>query len=168
MVNVRTGPDGSIIKDNEVIETNSGTIIREDGTIENVGGGNSASVRRSVMSPPVSPLEGRNNWTVNEQSYDVSVRQTQQNNSSGRTISELEYDIQIQEARVRGVFPKGAIIATCVLGLIALMGMYIMFIPAIVTGGMAVIGFMKRSELEAERVRMSNELANLQSNRTVR
>lgn len=132
MANVRIGADGSIIKDDQVIENSGGTVIREDGTIEttNHTAGNSAAPRRPMMVPPVSPLENGNNSNLSNSGY----YENQSNNrgtANAKIIAEKEYDIQVQEARIRGAFPKTAIIATCILCVLGIMGLYIMFIPAI-------------------------------------
>lgn len=164
MSNVRIGPDGSIIKDDEVISTGSGTVIRDDGTIEttNIGGNVLPPVRTIVNTPPVSPLENQNNHRINNEIQEPSPSATQVPSAvSSRVIAEKEYDIQMIEGRIRNAMPKQWIIATCVLCILGVMGMYFMFLPAVVTGIMVIVGLSKKSELEMERERMVAELDNL-------
>ena len=171
MNNVRIGPDGSIIKDDVVVESDGRTIIREDGTIEsnNVSGNISAPARTPFMVvPPVSPLErsGNSNSSVSN-SGNTTVNTPPQSHQTGGTniqaIKEKEYDIQMQEARIRGAMPTKWIVITAVLCVIALLGLYFLFIPAIVTGIVIFVGFSKKSELEAEKDRMYAELDNLKN-----
>lgn len=164
MSNVRIGPDGSIIKDDEVISTGSGTVIRDDGTIEttNIGGNVVPPVRTIVNTPPVSPFENQNNRQINNEIQQPSPSVTQVASAvSSRVIAEKEYDIQMIEGRIRNAMPKQWIIATCVLCILGVMGLYFMFLPAVVTGIMIIVGLSKKSELEMERERMVAELDNL-------
>lgn len=164
MSNVRIGPDGSIIKDDEVISTGSGTVIRDDGTIEttNILGNVLPPVRTIVNTPPVSPFENQNNHRINNEIQQPSLSATQVPSAvSSRVIAEKEYDIQMIEGRIRNAMPKQWIIATCVLCILGVMGLYFMFIPAVVTGIMVIVGLSKKSELEMERERMVAELDNL-------
>ncbi len=166
MSNVRIGPDGSIIKDNVVVESDGRTIIREDGTIEStsVGGSMSVPVRTPVIAtPPVSPLENNTNRNVSNTVVHNSVVATSNEPGNLRKIKEKEYDIQMQDAKIRAAVPKNMIIATIVLCVLGIMGLYFLFIPAIVTGIMIVVGFSKKSELEAERETMYRELDALKS-----
>lgn len=164
MSNVRIGPDGSIIKDDEVISTGSGTVIRDDGTIEttNIGGTVLPPVRTIVNTPPVSPLENQNNRRINNEIQQPIVTATQTPATvSSRVIAEKEYDIQMIEGRIRNSIPKQWIIATSVLCILGVMGLYFLFLPAVVTGIMVIVGLSKKSELEKERERMVAELDNL-------
>ncbi len=165
MSNVRIGPDGSIIKDDVVVESDGRTVIREDGTIEStsVGGNISAPVRSThVATPPVSPLENSTRNISNSVVQSV-VSSPPNNSGNNKKIKELEYDIQMQDARIRAAVPKNMIIATIVLCVLGLMGLYILFIPAIVTGILIIVGFSKKSELEEQKERMYREMDALRS-----
>lgn len=164
MSNVRIGPDGSIIKDDIVVESDGRTVIREDGTIEStsVGGSVNAPIRTPVVAmPPVSPLEGTAN-NISNNNYSP-VHSSQNTPVNTKAIKEKEYDIQMQEARIRGAVPKNMIVATIVLCILGVMGLYFLFIPAIVTGILIVVGFSKKSELEAQRDTMYRELDEMKS-----
>ncbi len=166
MSNVRIGPDGSIIKDDVVVESDGRTIIREDGTIEStsVGWSMNVPVRTPVIAtPPVSPLENSTNRNVSNTVVHNSVVATPNESGNLRKIKEKEYDIQMQDAKIRAAVPKNMIIATIVLCILGIMGLYFLFIPAIVTGILIVVGFSKKNELEAERETMYRELDALQS-----
>lgn len=168
MANVRIGPDGSIIKDDVVIETEGRTIIREDGTIETTSvGGHSATPNRPTTfnAPPVSPLErnGSRSAPVNIQpsgnSTSTSNSGTQPRGSYNlRTIKEKEYDIQMIDGRIKNSIPRSMIIATILMCILGTVGLYFFFIPALVTGIMIVVGFSKKKQLEAERNKMYEEL----------
>ena len=159
MSNVRIGPDGSIIKDDEIVESDGRTIIREDGTIEStsVGGSMAAPVRTSmIVTPPVSPLENSSNRNVLNSAAHHEA-------SSLRMIREKEYDIQMQDAKIRAAVPTNMIIATIVLCILGIIGLYFLFAPAVVTGIMIFVGFSKKRELEEQRETMYRELEALKS-----
>ena len=168
MANVRIGPDGSIIKDDVVVETEGRTIIREDGTIETTSVGRySDTPNRATAfnSPPVSPLERNESRStpVNIQPSGNSASPS----SSGthprgsfnlRTIKEKEYDIQMIDGRIKNSIPRSMIIVTILMCILGAVGMYIFFIPALVTGIMIIVGFSKKKQLEAKRNQMYEEL----------
>lgn len=162
MSNVRIGPDGTILKDDQVVSSDNRTIIGEDGTIVTTSVGSSTAPvhRGGYNAPPSSPLEGRTR-TNNES---VVTHNPQRQSASTQSIREKEYDIQIIEGRIRNAFPKQWIIATIVLCVIALMGAYFLFIPAIGTGIMIFVGINKKSELEAERESMIRTLDQMKGN----
>lgn len=170
MSNVRIGPDGSIIKDDVVIETDGRTVIREDGTIETTSvGGHMAPPQRvaAINTPPVSPLERRssnNNAPIFQD--ETRTNETVVSRPSGpvnqREVKEKEYEIQRMDGRIKNAVSKPMIIATVILCILGLAGLYFLFIPAIVTGIIVIVGFSKKSELEAERSRLYEELQQLE------
>lgn len=171
MANVRIGPDGSIIKNDMVVESNGRTIIREDGTIEttNVGGHSDPPIRTPANVPPASPLEQSGNRTAPlnmqpsaDSTPTVGEGSLQRNNIDLKTVKEKEYDIQMMDGRIKNAIPKSMIIATIVLCILGIGGLYFLFIPAIVTGILIIKGFSKKSELETERARMCEELKALE------
>lgn len=172
MANVRIGPDGSIIKDDVVVESDGRTIIREDGTIEttSVGGHSAPPVRVPVVTaPPVSPLErnGTRSTPVNTQpssnsSSSSDIGSQQRGSVDIKAIKEKEYDIQMMDGRIKNAIPKNMIIATIILCILGAFGLYFLFIPAIVTGIMVLVGFSKKSQLEEERARIYEELQELE------
>ena len=158
MSNVRIGPDGTILKDDQVVSSDNRTIIGDDGTIVSTSvGGSAAPIHRGgYNAPPASPLEGRGRNSSSTES--VVTHTSQRHTASLQAIKEKEYDIQMIEGRIRNAVPKQWIIATIVLCVIGFMGLYFLFIPAVVTGIMIFIGFSKKSELEAERDSMIKTL----------
>lgn len=172
MANVRIGPDGSIIKDDLVVESEGRTIIREDGTIEttSVGGHSAPPIRAPAFNvPPVSPLE----WNENRSTSVGTQPSSNSTSSSGdgsqmrrsvalKAIKEKEYDIQMLDGHIKNVIPKSMIIATIILCVLGAIGLYFLFIPAIVTGILIVVGFSKKSALEMERAKMYEELQALE------
>lgn len=162
MTNVHIGPDGTILKDDQVVASDNRTIIGDDGTIvtTSVGGSTAPVHRGGYNAPPSSPLESRS-----RSNNESAVMQTpQRQNVSSQAIKEKEYDIQMLEGRIRNSFPKQWIIATIALCVIAFMGLYYLFIPAIGTGIMAFVGIRKKSELEAERDLMIRSLDQMKGN----
>jgi len=172
MSNVRIGPDGSIIKDDVVVESEGRTIIREDGTIEttSVGGHSEPPARAPAFNaPPVSPLERNGNRSATMNTQQTSVSTSSSNGGSAqrtgvdlKKIKEKEYDIQMMDGRIKNAIPKSMIIATIVLCILGAIGLYFLFIPAVVTGIMIIVGFSKKSQLEAERTQMYEELQALE------
>ena len=170
MANVRIGPDGTILKDDQVVSSDNRTVIGDDGTIVSTSvGGSSAPVHRGgYNAPPVSPLEGRSRSTDSNSSM-VQNSTPQSTNSqpinrqvaSMQAVKEKEYDIQMIEGRIRNSIPTKWIIATIALCVVAFMGLYFLFIPAVVTGILVIVGFTKKSELEAERDHMISDLNNM-------
>lgn len=172
MANVRIGPDGSIIKDDVVVESEGRTIIREDGTIETTSvGGHSAPPTRAPAfnAPPVSPLERNesrstpvNTQPSNNSTPSTSSSSQQRGGVDLKAIKEKEYDIQMMDGRIKNAIPKSMIIATIVLCVLGAIGLYFLFIPAVVTGILIIVGFSKKSQLEAERAQMYEELQALE------
>lgn len=160
MASLRIGPDGSIIKDDVVLESEGNTIIREDGTIETThpSGHAAAPVRPPVVAaPPVSPLAlGGSSHSAN-----IAGNSGQQSPVSNRAIKEKEYDIQMIDGRIRNAIPKNMVIATVVLLVLTAMGWAVLIFPALITGGIVAFSFVKRRELEQERARMYRSLQEL-------
>lgn len=168
MPRVTIGPDGSIIKDGQVVESDGSTVIREDGTIEtsnNIGHSYTPSYNSSPPANygmntmmPMSPLER----SSNNSNYDYNTGQSSGNSVvDTKAISEKEFDIQMMEGRIRSCNPTKYIIATVILGVIGLFGLYILFIPAVVTGILIFVEMNKKSELEAQKNAMIMELDSL-------
>lgn len=166
MANVKIGPDGSIIKDDEIISVGNGTLIRDDGTIEstNIGGHSESLVTHTLNSPPVSPLESGSRHEDDIANGNGNMSERRNNGGapvSQKVISEKEYDLEIQEGRIRNAFPKQWITTTVVLCVLGVMGLYFLFIPAVFTSIMVALNLHKKAELEAERNRMQVELYTL-------
>ena len=66
------------------------------------------------------------------------------------------------DGHIKNVIPKSMIIATIILCVLGAIGLYFLFIPAIVTGILIVVGFSKKSALEMERAKMYEELQALE------
>ncbi len=176
MSNVRIGPDGSIIKDDVVIEANDRTVIREDGTIEttSVAGYVRPPERAPMINvPPVSPLERnaeRNSYFPPAFENDVPAPSDEQERAplgrvDQKAIKEKEYDIQILDGRIKNAVPKSMIVLTILLCIVGAFGLYFLFIPAVITAIIVIVGFSKKSELEAQRARLYAELEELESGR---
>lgn len=157
MANVRIGQDGSIIKNGAVVENDGRTIIREDGTIETTNTSGNIPPAGFVAMPPVSPLEQDRN-SNNNRSTGPSPSLHAGSGVNLEAIREKEFDIQMQEARIRNSIPKGMIIATVILCVLGLIGLYILFIPTVITGTLIIVKFKKKSKLESELKRMYEEL----------
>ena len=68
----------------------------------------------------------------------------------------------MMDGRIKNAIPKSMIIATIVLCVLGAIGLYFLFIPAVVTGILIIVGFSKKSQLEAERAQMYEELQALE------
>ncbi|MCM1541014.1 MAG: hypothetical protein NC121_07115 [Blautia sp.] len=163
MSNVRIGPDGTILKDDQVVSSDNRTVIGDDGTIVSTSvGGSAAPIHRGgYNAPPASPLEGRNHNIGSSVGSTPGAANTV---VGSQAIKEKEYDIQMIDGRIRNAFPKQWIIATVVLCVLALMGLFFLLVPAIFTGIMIAVGFSKRSKLIAERESMVKELDHMKGN----
>lgn len=172
MANVRIGPDGSIIKDDAVVETDGRTIIRKDGTIEttSVGGHSEPASRASAFNaPPVSPLERNRSRSapVNTQpptnsTLSSSGGSQRRGSVDLKAVKEIEYDIQIMDGRIKNALPKNMIIATVILCILGIIGLHFLFIPAVLTGILVIAGFVKKGELETERAKLYEALQTLE------
>ena len=107
------------------------------------------------------PLENTTNRNVSNTAVYNQAASTPNESENLRRIKEKEYDIRMQDSKIRAAVPKNMIIATIVLCIIGAIGLYILFIPAIVTGILIIVGFSKKSGLEKEREKMYSELDEL-------
>lgn len=100
---IRIDKDGTIISDGEPQEPDGTIRIRDDGTIETVNG--QASTYRSPTShtPPASPLSN-NSVLSSQQQTRTEARPTRQ--GSSRSRPDIEYEIMITEAKIRGAIQK--------------------------------------------------------------
>ncbi len=167
MANVRIGSDGSIIKNDEIMESTEKTIIREDGTIENTNIGTPSFPQNrttTLNTPPNSPLinnrreSSLGDTQIVEPSDVLSDVSSTQNNITLRRIKEKEYDIQILDGRIKNAVSIKMILSTIILSLLALMGIRLLLIPALLTFTFVVVGYVKRSDLKKERARLYDEL----------
>lgn len=165
MANVRIGPDGTILKDDQVVSTENRTVIGEDGTIVSTSVARSETpvYRGGYNAPPVSPLEGNRTNTNSETVVsDASGSHAAANNS--QAVREQEFAIQRMDGQIRNAFPKQWIIVTAILCILGAVGAYILFVPALGTAYLTYVGFKKKAELEAERNKMVFELEQLRAN----
>lgn len=163
MANVRIGPDGSIIKDDEVVAPGGRSVIREDGTIEtaNISSHSApAAPIHSVNTPPVSPLE--RNRSEHGSAPSLSLPDSQQSAAVNlKAIREKEYDIQMLEGKISNSAPKGLIIATIVFCILGAFVPEIFFPCAVVSGILIVVNLSKVGSMNAERTKLYEELETL-------
>lgn len=169
MAKIRIASDGSIIKDDVLVESNKNkSNIREDGTIVRRDINNSNNSRaRSVNSPPVSPLERVNvtNTTNRTTNTSNNLNQTTIVNTSNsdnglerKSLKELEYDLLVLDARIRGAVPRSAVFATIFFIIFSFIGFYILFLPAMVTSLLIWAGMTKKKELETEKIKLMKQI----------
>lgn len=162
---IRIGEDGTIINGDEVISS-SGTVIRDDGTIESSNIAGSSIPQRSYVShaAPVSPLENG----ANRQTQSVEIAPTpavqpdhRMTTATTKSVADLEYDLMVVEGHVRGAVPKTPIIVAIVMLLCGIAFHPIFFIGTVVAGIMIFNGFSKKSSYEEEAQRIRNEISSL-------
>ena len=148
---IRIGEDGTIINGDEVISS-SGTIIRDDGTIES-------------HAAPVSPLE---NGANRQASPPVEATQAPTGQPSRRmtaastkSIADLECDLMVAEGHVRGSVPKTPLIVAIVMLLCGMVIHPIFLIGTAIAGIMVISGFSKKSSYEEEAQRIREEINSL-------
>lgn len=167
---IRIDEDGTIINGDEQI-TSSGTIIREDGTIEssNIGAVPAPQRRYISLEAPVSPLENggsRSNQATTQEpvsnpSPDASSTYQRGSNPNAKSIADLEYDLMIAEGHIKGAVSMTPIIMCIVAILIGIIIHPVFFIGAIVAAGMIFTQFSKKSTYEAEAQKIRNDIENL-------
>ena len=162
---IRIGEDGTIIYGDEVISS-SGTVIRDDGTIESSNIAVSNVPQRSYVShaAPVSPLENG----ANRQAQPVETAPTpavqpdhRMTTATTKSIADLEYDLMVAEGHARGAVPKTPLIAAIVMLLCGIAIHPIFLIGTAVAGIMVFTGFSKKSSYEEEVQRIKNEISSL-------
>lgn len=162
---IRIGEDGTIINGDEVVSS-TGTIIRDDGTIESSNIAGSSIPQRSYVShaAPVSPLENRaNHQTQSVDTSPPSVVQPEHRITSATTksIADLEYDLMVAEGHARGAVPKTPLIVAIVMLLCGFAFHPLFLVGTVVSGIMVFTGFTKKSSYEEEAQRIRNEISSL-------
>lgn len=162
---IRIGEDGTIINGDEVI-SGSGTVIRDDGTIESSNIAVSNVPQRSYVShaAPVSPLEnGANRQTQPIETAPTPAVQPDRRVTTATTksIADLEYDLMVAEGHARGAVPKTPLIVAIIMLLCGIAIHPIFLIGTAVAGIMVFVGFSKKSTHEEEVQRLKNEIESL-------
>lgn len=142
---IRIGEDGTIINGDQVI-SNSGTVIRDDGTIESSNIASSPAPQRSYVShaAPVSPLENggtQQNQTTTTTPTPVTQPDRRASVATTRSIADLEYDLMVAEGHVRGAVPKTPIIVAIIM-LICGIAIHPIFLVGTVIAGIMVFMIM--------------------------
>lgn len=162
---IRIGEDGTIINGDQVISS-SGTVIRDDGTIESSNIASSPVPQRNYVShaAPVSPLEnGGNRQNQTSEASQVPVAQPDRRVSTATTksIADLEYDLMVAEGHVRGSVPKTPLIVAVIMLLCGIAIHPVFLIGTAIAGIMVFVGFSKKSTHEEEVQRLKNEIESL-------
>lgn len=161
---IRIGEDGTIINGDQVISS-SGTVIRDDGTIESSNIASSPAPQRSYVShaAPVSPLEnGANRQNQTSEAPQIPVVQPERRvSATTKNIADLEYDLMVAEGHVRGSVPKTPLIVAVILLLCGIALHPVFLIGTAVAGVMVFVGFSKKSAHEEEVQRLKNEIESL-------
>ena len=162
---IRIGEDGTIINGDQVISS-SGTVIREDGTIESSNIASSPVPQRNYVShtAPVSPLEnGGNRQNQAPETPQVPATRTEHRISTATTksIADLEYDLLVAEGHARGSVPKTPLIVAVIMLLCGIAIHPVFLIGTAIAGFMVFMGFSKKSTYEEEVQRLKNEIESL-------
>lgn len=162
---IRIGEDGTIINGDQVISS-SGTVIRDDGTIESSNIASSPAPQRNYVPhvAPVSPLEnGENHQSQTSEAPQVPVAQPDRRVSTATTksIADLEYDLMVAEGQVRGSVPKTPLIVAVIMLLCGIAIHPIFLIGTAIAGIMVFMGFSKKSTHEEEVQRLKKEIESL-------
>lgn len=162
---IRIGEDGTIINDEQVVSS-SGTVIREDGTIESSNIASSPAPQRNYVShaAPVSPLEnGGNRQSQTSELPQVPVAQPDRRvfTATTKSIADLEYDLMVAEGHVRGSVSKTPLIVAVIMLLCGITIHPVFLIGTAIAGIMVFMGFSKKSIHEEEVQRLKNEIESL-------
>jgi len=162
---IRIGEDGTIINGDQVI-SNSGTVIRDDGTIESSNIASSPAPQRSYVShaAPVSPLENggtQQNQTTTTTPTPVTQPDRRASVATTRSIADLEYDLMVAEGHVRGAVPKTPIIVAIIMLICGIAIHPIFLVGTVIAGIMVFMGFSKKSTHKEEVQRLKNEIESL-------
>ena len=163
---IRIGEDGTIINGDEVI-SNSGTIIRDDGTIEssNIGAGQAPQQRYVNLEAPVSPFENggvATRTTTNpEPVQSTPISEPRGANPHTKSIADLEYDLMVAEGHVKGATNMTPLIIGVISIILGLLLHPILLIGVVIAGGMFYTQYTKKSNYEAEAQRIRNEISKL-------
>lgn len=162
---IRIGEDGTIINGDEVI-SDSGTIIRDDGTIEssNIGAGPAPQQRYVNLEAPVSPFEnggGVRTVTNPEPVQTVPASEPRRTNQHTKSIADLEYDLMVAEGHVKGATNMTPLIIGVISIILGLLLHPILLIGVVIAGGMFYTQYTKKSNYEAEAQRIRNEISKL-------
>ena len=162
---IRIGEDGTIINGDQVISS-SGTVIRDDGTIESSNIASSPAPQRNYVShaAPVSPLEnGGSRQSQTSEAPQVPAAQPDRRVSTATTksIADLEYDLMVAEGHVRGSVPKTPLIVAVIMLLCGIAIHPIFLIGTAIAGIMVFMGFSQKSTHEEEVQRLKNEIESL-------
>lgn len=162
---IRIGEDGTIINGDQVISS-SGTVIRDDGTIESSNIASSSAPQRIYVShaAPVSPLEnGGNRQNQTSEAPQVQIIQPERRGSTATTksIADLEYDLMVAEGHVRGSVPKTPLIVAVIMLLCSIAIHPVFLIGTAIAGIMVFMGFSKKSTHEEEVQRLKSEIDSL-------
>lgn len=162
---IRIGEDGTIINGDQVISS-SGTVIRDDGTIESSNIASSPALQRTYVShaAPVSPLEnGGNHQSQTSETPQTPVIQPERRVSTATTksIADLEYDLMVAEGHVKGSVSKTPLIVAVIMLLCGIAIHPVFLIGTAIAGIMVFMGFSKKSTHEEEVQRLKNEIESL-------
>lgn len=163
---IRIGEDGTIINGDEVI-SNSGTIIRDDGTIEssNIGIGPAPQQRYINLEAPVSPFENGGSdlqtTMVQESIQNTSVSEPRRNNQNTKSIADLEYDLMVEEGHVKGATNMTPLVIGIISVILGLFLHPVLFLGIVAAGLMFYTQHSKKSFHEAEAQKIRDEISKL-------
>lgn len=154
-MSIRIGEDGTIISTDGDIQQGQNPLIGEDGSIRLSGQSLSLSQSRAMHSrrPPTSPLEGgSNNRRESTNSSASSSTSLQASNEVySRSVSTIEYEIQVKRAELgKCIRPIPIIICVVSVLLAVLFSTPLFFMVSAITAVPIVIDVFRRSQVSEE------------------
>lgn len=159
---VQIGENGQIIE-NENDYSDSGTIIREDGTIESSSIENVSNSRTTnqLYPAPVSPFEENASVTSEQLNMPPTTgieqpsRETPEMNKS---LADLEYDLMVMESHVRAAMSIAPIVALVIMLICGITIHPVFYIGFVVAGLITLSGLSKKSSYEEQARHLKNEI----------
>lgn len=158
---IQIDKDGSIINGDETIAS-SGTIIRDDGTIEttNIGGGGAPAPVYVPHTPPESPLNNVHN--ANSVENNNSTTTTNNSGKALKTIADLEYELMVVEGKAKNAISRESVMV-CIICTVIGFFFPLAFIGTVIAGIKIFKGNVKKSEAEEQAANLRQQISNLKN-----
>lgn len=163
---IRIGEDGTIISSEGEIQQGQNPLIGEDGSIRlSSQPASSSTPSGGSRRPPSSPLQNAgSNQASGTRGSSSSSQATRPASRNSRSISTIEYELQVKKAELSKCIRPVPIVVCIVFLLIAfLMSSYIPAIVSLIALVLIVMDIVKRSSVSEEIHTLESELKNAQT-----